>query len=168
MLHPRDSFQPMRCLSSLNVNQRSLLLCGIYLDIDGRHLTRQPPVMHRWWTSTFKCSIQTPNAKQRDIEKTNFRAIRSKHSSFSDVKWMKFSYSQERILNEWEVQSLVPIQRGFSFMAILASWISLTNRQQFSMVCTLIDHRNDVKMFRTQLQSWQFLTSISVEVSRKN
>ena len=27
---------------------------------------------------------------------------------------MKFSYSQERILKEWEVQSLVPIQRGFS------------------------------------------------------
>ena len=27
---------------------------------------------------------------------------------------MKFSYSQERILNEWEVQSLVAIQRGFS------------------------------------------------------
>ena len=28
----------------------------------------------------------------------------------------------------------------------------LTNRQQFSMVCTLIDHRNDVKMFKTQVQ----------------
>ena len=25
-----------------------------------------------------------------------------------------------------------------------------TNRQQFSMVCTLIDHKNDVKMFKTQ------------------
>ena len=24
-----------------------------------------------------------------------------------------------------------------------------TNRQQFSMVCTLIDHRNDIKMFKT-------------------
>ena len=24
-----------------------------------------------------------------------------------------------------------------------------TNQQQFSMVCTLIDHRNDVKMFKT-------------------
>ena len=26
----------------------------------------------------------------------------------------------------------------------------LTNRQQFFMVCTLIDHRNDVKMFKTK------------------
>ena len=24
-----------------------------------------------------------------------------------------------------------------------------TNQQQFSMVCTLIDHRNDIKMFKT-------------------
>ena len=128
VLHPRDSFQPMRCLSSLNVNQRSLLLCGIYLDIDGRHLTRQPPMRNRWWTSTFKCSIQTPNAKQRDIEKTNFRAIRSEHSNFSDVKWMKFSYSQERILNEWEVQSLVPIQRGFSLFDGDVAKLNLLNK----------------------------------------
>ena len=27
---------------------------------------------------------------------------------------------------------------------------NLTNRQQFFMVCTLMDHRNDVKMFKTQ------------------
>ena len=48
------------------------------------------------------------------FQSKTIKAIRSKHSNFSDVKWMKFSYSQERILNEWEVQSLVPIQRGFS------------------------------------------------------
>ena len=42
-------------------------------------------------------------------------------------------------------------REGFlCLMAMSPSWISLTNRQQFSMVCTLIDHRNDVKMFRTQ------------------
>ena len=28
----------------------------------------------------------------------------------------------------------------------------LTNRQQFFMVCTLIDHRNNVKMFKTQVE----------------
>ena len=28
----------------------------------------------------------------------------------------------------------------------------LTNRQQFSMVFTLIDHRNDVNMFKTQVE----------------
>ena len=27
-----------------------------------------------------------------------------------------------------------------------------SNGQQFSMVCTLIDHRNDVKMFKTQVE----------------
>ena len=32
-----------------------------------------------------------------------------------------------------------------------------TNRQQFSMVCTLIDNRNDTKMFKTlQWNHWQF------------
>ena len=28
----------------------------------------------------------------------------------------------------------------------------LTNRQQFFMVCTLIDHKNNVKMFKTQVE----------------
>ena len=28
----------------------------------------------------------------------------------------------------------------------------LANRQQFSMVCTLIEHRNDVKLFKTQVE----------------
>ena len=27
-----------------------------------------------------------------------------------------------------------------------------SNGQQFCMVCTLIDHRNDVKMFKTQVE----------------
>ena len=38
---------------------------------------------------------------------------------------------------------------------ILISMIKLfklTNQQQFSMVCTLIDHRNDVKMFKTHVE----------------
>ena len=30
--------------------------------------------------------------------------------------------------------------------------VQLTNRQQFSMVYTLIDHTNDVKMFKTQVE----------------
>ena len=28
----------------------------------------------------------------------------------------------------------------------------LANRQQFSMVCTLVEHRNDVKLFKTQVE----------------
>ena len=30
----------------------------------------------------------------------------------------------------------------------------LTNWQQFFMVCTLINHRNDVKLFKTQVEQW--------------
>ena len=30
--------------------------------------------------------------------------------------------------------------------------LKLTNRQQISMVYTLIDHKNDVKMFKTQVK----------------
>ena len=33
----------------------------------------------------------------------------------------------------------------------------LTNRKNSSMVCTLIDHRIDVKMFKTQVTSMQSL-----------
>ena len=33
-------------------------------------------------------------------------------------------------------------------------WIHLTNQQQFSMVCTLINHRNDVNMFKPQVEPW--------------
>ena len=41
---------------------------------------------------------------------------------------MKFSYSQERILNEWEVQSLVPIQRGFSLFDGDLAKLNLINK----------------------------------------
>ena len=65
----------------------------------------------------------------------------------------------------------------------------LTNRQQFFMVCTLIDHRNDVKMFKTQEEPpaagewfhckvfdpfvflqlyWEFLTSIPLKFLGKS
>ena len=30
--------------------------------------------------------------------------------------------------------------------------LSLTNRKQFSMDCTLIDYRNNLKMFKTQVE----------------
>ena len=30
--------------------------------------------------------------------------------------------------------------------------VSLTNKQQFSMLCSLIDHRNDVKIFKIQVE----------------
>ena len=30
--------------------------------------------------------------------------------------------------------------------------VQTTNQQQFSMVCTLIDHRSDVNMFKTQVE----------------
>ena len=33
-------------------------------------------------------------------------------------------------------------------------WIHLTNQKQFSMVCTLINHRNDVNMFKPQVEPW--------------
>ena len=30
----------------------------------------------------------------------------------------------------------------------------LSNWQEFSMVCTVVDHRNDVRMFKTQVEPW--------------
>ena len=33
-------------------------------------------------------------------------------------------------------------------------WIHLTNQQQLSVVCTLINHRNDVNMFKHQVEPW--------------
>lgn len=52
--------------------------------------------------------------------------------------------------------------------------LDLTNRQQFSMVCTLIKHRKAVKMCKTQVEPWAvsewfhctISTSIFVEVSQ--
>ena len=40
-----------------------------------------------------------------------------------------------------------------------------TNRQQFSMVCTLIDHRNDIKMFKTlQWNQYSFTWVLNIDI----
>ena len=71
---------------------------------------------------------KTKRYRNDKFQSKTFKAIRSKHSNFSDVKWMTFSYSQERILNEWEVQSLIPIQRGFSLFDGDLAKLNLTNK----------------------------------------
>ena len=40
-----------------------------------------------------------------------------------------------------------------------------TNQQQFSMVCTLIDHRNDIKMFKTlQWNHYSFTWVLNIDI----
>ena len=38
----------------------------------------------------------------------------------------------------------------------------LTNRQQFSLVSTFVDHRNDVKLFKTQVEHCKVLQKIAL------
>ena len=41
----------------------------------------------------------------------------------------------------------------------------ITNQQQFSMVCTLIDHRNDIKMFKTlQWNHYRFTWVLNIDI----
>ena len=42
--------------------------------------------------------------------------------------------------------------RTSCFGTIILNQCCLTHRKQFSMVCNLIDHRNKVKMFKTQVE----------------
>ena len=42
--------------------------------------------------------------------------------------------------------------KGRNFGTRILDQCCLTHRQQFSIVCTLIDHRNDVKMFTTHVE----------------
>ena len=42
--------------------------------------------------------------------------------------------------------------KGHDFGTRILDQCCLTHRQQFSIVCTLIDHRNDVKMFKTHVE----------------
>ena len=67
---------------------------------------------------------------------------------------MKFSYSQERILNEWEVQSLAPIQRGFSLFDGDLAKLNLINKSKIlhGLYSYRPYYRNDAKMFKTQVE----------------
>ena len=72
----------------------------------------------------FSCSGKDINVKRIPKRRTkyfNIRIFRSNHSNFSDVNNQTRScdfvltLSQERVINEREVQSLVHIQRRFHF-----------------------------------------------------
>ena len=128
VLHPRDSFQPMQCLSSLNVNQRSLLLCGIYLDTDGRHLTRQPPM--RIVNINIQILHSNPKRKIKRYRKDTFQSNSFETLQLQRCKMDEIQLFSREDLNEWEVQSLVPIQRRFSLFDGDLAKLNLINKSK--------------------------------------
>ena len=57
--------------------------------------------------------------------------------------------------NTNEVLLYVPLLSNSLLLLIFnLDLVKLANQQQFSTICTLIDHKNDVKMFTTQEEPW--------------
>ena len=78
---------------------------------------------------------------------------------------MKFSYSQERILNEWEVQSLVSIQRGFSlFDGDLAKQQIDNNQFLWSLLLSTTEMTSKCSKLKWnhELQASGFTTKLTV------
>lgn len=87
----------------------------------------------------------------------NFRAKEIKCFGLLKTKWKFFLYVLQ--LGKREEFLLLVLykctsqHRHFFFqLGSLMRSHKLTNRQQFSMVCTIIDHRNDIWIFETQVE----------------
>lgn len=86
----------------------------------------------------------------------NFRAKGIKCLGLLKTKWKFFLYVlQLGKQNEFLLLVLYKCtsqQKHFFKLGSLMPNHKLTNRQQFSMICTLIDHRNDIWIFKTQVE----------------
>ena len=93
----------------------------------------------------FSCSGKDINVKRIPKRRTkyfNIRIFRSNHSNFSDVNNQARScdfvltLSQERVINEREVQSLVHIQRRFHFFLMEMALLTRPLMERSSVVRT--------------------------------